>query len=415
MRILFIHQNCPAQFKYLAPRLAADRQNEVWYITREGKPSLPGVTKAEYKLARQASDKIHPYVKPFEEQVLYGQAAARAAVSVKAKGFVPDVIYCHPGWGEGLFIKDVFPDSKLLNYTEFYYNAFGADVHFEPGQKVDLDRICRIRSKNANNLMSLIACDWAISPTKWQWSQNPPELRSKISVIHDGINAEVCAPLDDAELTLPNGKVLRKGQEIVTYVSRNLEPYRGFPVYMKVLERLCRSRPNAQFVVVGGDGVSYGSPLPDKKTYREEMLKQVKIDPDRVHFLGQVPYPTFLKVLQVSSCHVYLTYPFVLSWSFLEAMSTGCVIVGSRTPPVQEVTVDRENGLLVDFFDDAEIAERVEEVLDHPDGMARIRRNARQTVLDSYQLKHCMARHTALLRDLAAGRIPPGERPPTSF
>src|SRR5690606_22736881 len=152
--------------------------------------------------------------------------------------------------------------------------------------------------------------------------------------------------------------------------------YRGFPVYMKVLERLCRSRPNAQFVVVGGDGVSYGSPLPDKKTYREELLKQVKIDPDRVHFLGQVPYPTFLKVLQVSSCHVYLTYPFVLSWSFLEAMSTGCVIVGSRTPPVQEVMVDRENGLLADFFDDAEIAERVEEVLDHPDGMARIRRNA---------------------------------------
>ncbi len=218
MRILFIHQNCPAQFKYLAPRLAADRQNEVWYITREGKPSLPGVTKAEYKLSRQATEKIHPYVKPFEEQILYGQAAARAAVSVKAKGFVPDVVFCHPGWGEGLFIKDVFPDSKLLNYTEFYYNAFGADVHFEPGQKVDLDRICRIRAKNANNLLSLAACDWAIAPTKWQWSQNPAEFRSKISVIHDGINAEVCAPIDDAELKLPNGKVLHKGQEIVTYL-----------------------------------------------------------------------------------------------------------------------------------------------------------------------------------------------------
>lgn len=413
MRILFIHQNCPAQFKYLAPRLAADPQNEVWYITREGKPNLAGVKKAEYKLARQVSEKIHPYVKPYEEHVLYGQAAARAAVSVKAKGFTPDVIYCHPGWGEGLFIKDVFPDSKLLNYTEFYYNAFGSDVHFEPGGKMDLDRICRIRAKNANNLLSLVACDWAISPTRWQWQQNPPELRSKISVIHDGINADVCAPIDNAELPLPNGKVLRKGDEVITYVSRNLEPYRGFPIYMKVVERLCKSRPNAQFVIVGGDGVSYGSALPDKKTYREELLKQVRIDPERVHFLGQVPYPTFLRVLQVSSCHVYLTYPFVLSWSFLEAMSTGCVIVGSRTPPVEEVLVDRVNGLMADFFDDAEIAERVEEVLEHPDGMAHIRRAARQTILDSYQLKHCMARHIALLKDLAAGRIPPGERPPT--
>ncbi|BBK43961.1 glycosyl transferase family 1 [Allostella vacuolata] len=412
MRILFIHQNCPAQFKYLAPRLAADRDNEVWFITREGKPNLAGVKKAEYKLARQPTEKIHPYVKPYEEQVLYGQGAARAAVSIKGKGFVPDVIYCHPGWGEGLFIKDVFPDSKLLNYTEFYYNAFGADVHFEPGAKFDLDRVCRIRAKNANNLLSLVACDWAVSPTRWQWQQNPPELRSKISVIHDGINAEVCAPVDQAELKLPDGRVLRKGDEIITYVSRNLEPYRGFPVYMKVVERLCKSRPNAHFVIVGGDGVSYGAALPDKKTYREELLKQVKIDPERVHFLGQVPYPTFLKVLQVSSCHVYLTYPFVLSWSFLEAMSTGCVIVGSRTPPVQEVVVDRENGLLVDFFDDAAIAAQVEEVLEHPDGMAHIRRAARQTVLDSYQLKHCMARHIGLLRDLAHGRMPPGEKPP---
>ena len=415
MRILFIHQNCPAQFKHLAPRLAADKQNEVWYITREGKPNLPGVKKAEYKLAREASPSIHPYVKPYEEQILYGQGVARAAVSLKSKGFAPDVIYCHPGWGEGLFVKDVYPDAKLLNYTEFYYNAFGADVHFDPEQKPDVDRICRIRAKNANNLISLIACDWAVSPTRWQWSQNPPELRSKISVIHDGINTDICAPVADAELTLPNGKTLKKGQEIITYIVRNLEPYRGFPTYMQVVERLCARRPNAQFVIVGGDGISYGAPLPDKRTYREKALSEVKIDADRVHFMGQVPYATFLKVLQVSKVHVYLTYPFVLSWSFLEAMSMGCVIVGSRTPPVQEVLVEGENGLLADFFSPVEIADRVEEVLDHPDGMQAIRDRARQTVLDRYTLKTCMARQIALLKDLAAGRIPPADRAPTSL
>jgi len=411
MRILFIHQNCPGQFRHLAPRLAADKANEVWFATKPGKPNLPGVKKVEYKVAREPSQQTHAYVRMFEEQVLFGQAVARALIGLKQRGFSPDVIYAHPGWGEAMFAKDVYPDARLLNYTEFYYNAYGSDVSFDPNQEFDIDRVCRVRSRNANNLLALVSCDWAITPTRWQWQQNPIELRDKISIIHDGINSDVCAPVEDAELTLPNGETVRRGDEVITYISRNLEPYRGFPIYMKVLERLCKRRPNARFIIVGGDGVSYGSALPNKQTYREKLLAEVSIDESRVHFLGQVPYNTFLKVLQVSKAHVYLTYPFVLSWSLLEAMSTGCLIVGSRTPPVQEVIEDGVNGVLADFFSVEEIADKVEEAIGHPDGMASLRRAARQTVLDRYTLKSCMSRQIALLKELAEGRVPPSDRP----
>ncbi|HLF58162.1 MAG TPA: glycosyltransferase family 4 protein [Alphaproteobacteria bacterium] len=406
MKIVFMHQNFPGQYKHLARMFGADGRNEVYFITKPKAIDIPGVKKLTYKLHREAQKTTHHYITPLESAVLFGQAAARALVGLKKTGFTPDVICAHPGWGESLYVKDVYPSVPLLNYFEFYYRSSGSDVGFDPEIEVSLNDNCRIRTKNTNNLLSLEGCDAGVSPTRWQRKQFPKEFLYKISLIHDGIDTEATAPDKEARLDLPNGKVLTRNDEVVTYVARNLEPYRGFPVFMRAVEEICRRRPHAQIVIVGGDGVSYGRRLPKGETYRAKALSEVKIDAARVHFLGYIPYERYLKVLKVSSAHVYLTYPFVLSWSMLEAMSAGCLIVGSDTPPVTEVLAEGKNGLLVDFFSPKQIADRVDEVLDHKDRFAILRRHARETILERYELNNCLKKHVKLIKSLADGKLP---------
>ena len=414
MRVLFIHQNMPGQYKHLARALAAKPGNDVAFITKPKKPEVPGVTKVIYKLAREPAKETHRYLQNAEAGVLHGQAAARAAYKLKEKGFTPDIICAHPGWGEALFLKDVYPNVPLLNYCEFYYQPRGSDLDFDPKRKIQLDDYARIRPKNTVQLLSVASCDWGISPTRWQKEQFPREYLNKISIIHDGVDAEVARPDPEATARLPNGIVLTPKDEVVTYVARNLEPYRGFPTFMHAVEEVCRRRPNTHFLIVGGDDVSYGARLPDGRTHREKILSEVTIDPARVHFTGRIPYDKFLRVLQVSSVHVYLTYPFVLSWSMLEAMAAECLVVGSDTAPVREVIDDGKNGLLVDFFSPKAIADRIDEVLDHKDRMQEIRRRAHRVVLQRYELKACLAKQVRLLETLAAGRRPDAGRKPSS-
>jgi glycosyltransferase involved in cell wall biosynthesis len=225
-------------------------------------------------------------------------------------------------------------------------------------------------------------------------------------VIHDGIDTQTCIPVEDKRIFLDNGLRLSRADEVVTYVSRNLEPYRGFPSFMRAAAIVSRRRPHCHFLIIGGDSVSYGRRLPKGETYRQSMLAEVDVDPTRFHFLGRVPYRRFLDCLQVSSVHVYLTFPFVLSWSMLEAMSAGCLVLGSDTPPVAEVIEDGRNGLLTDFFSPEAIAGRVDEVLDHPDRMANVRMRARETVLERYALERCLPRHLAVIEKLMNGDRP---------
>jgi len=346
----------------------------------------------------------------FEEAVLHGRAVASVAMQLRKKGFAPDIICAHSGWGESLYLKDVYPDVPLLHYCEFYFHAFGGPAHFDPSQPVTLDSLFRIRTRNIVNLLSLESCDWGVCPTRWQHAQHPAEFRDKISVIHDGINTRLCAPASDARVELPSGMTLTRKDDVVTYVARNLETVRGFPTFMRAAAELCRRRANCHVLVVGGDEVSYGPSLPEGQTYRENMLAEVTIDPDRVHFLGKVPYATYIRILQISSAHVYLTVPFVLSWSMLEAMSAGCLVIGSDTPPVTEVIEEGRNGLLVDFFDPVAVVDRVEEVLDHPDRMADMRRRARETVVERYSLTKCLPAQLKLIEDQITGRRPDADR-----
>jgi glycosyltransferase involved in cell wall biosynthesis len=310
----------------------------------------------------------------------------------------------HPGCGEALYLPDVFPGVPQIHYCEFYFHAFGGAIHFDPTEKPRIDTMARTRMRNTVNLLSLESMDWGIAPMGWQHSQYPPEFKDRISIIHDGVDTDLCRPNPAVRLKLREGMVVDRSQEIVTYIARNLEPVRGWPSFARAAAEICRRRPNCQILVVGGDGVSYSGTLPKGETYRQKLLDEVPLDPTRVHFLGRVPYPVFLRLLQVSRAHIYLTMPFVLSWSMLEAMSSECLLIGSRTAPIMEVIEDGVNGLLVDFFDVPGIVERVCEALEAGDSMQALRTRARETVLDRYALSKCLPAQAGLIEDVAAGR-----------
>ena len=329
---------------------------------------------------------------------------ARSLMLLRQEGFRPDVICVHPAWGEGLFLKDVFPDARVLSFWEFYYT--NADLDFDPEWSPTLDKRLQTRVSNATQLMSFATTDWGVSPTVWQRNQYPPPWRALISVIHDGVNTKVARPDAQAIVKLEQfGLQLTRQDEVVTYVARNLEPYRGFHVFMRALPELLRRRTNARVLVIGGDEVSYGRSPGEGQTWRQKMLAEVGADVDmrRVHFLGIVPYPLLLKIFQVSSAHVYLTYPFVLSWSMLEAMACGCLVIGSRTPPVEEVITDEVNGLLVDFFSTDQIVEKICRVLQDREALLPIRQHARQTIMERYDLHRvCLPQQLSLIGTLAS-------------
>ncbi|MBB4820025.1 glycosyltransferase involved in cell wall biosynthesis [Pseudomonas alcaligenes] len=376
MRVLFIHQNFPGQFRHLAAHLAKRDGVEVLGIGREQAPGLPGVRLLRYKPHRKASAQTHPYVRTFEDGVLHGQQVLRLLLDLKGKGYRPDVVVAHPGWGESLYVKEAFPSARLIHFCEYYYQARGADAGFDPEFPLDTNGAASIRSRNALHLLNLENCDLAITPTQWQRSVHPAAYRDAMQVIHEGIDIAGLGPDPEASLELPDGRVLKAGQPILTYVARNLEPYRGFHSFMRALPRILEAHPTCQVLVVGGDEVSYGSRPKGAANWRSKLLAENPIDLQRVHFLGKVPYATYKRVLQVSAAHIYLTYPFVLSWSLLEAMASGCLIIGSDTAPVREVIEDGRNGLLVEFFDGERIAEKALQALAEPERFQALRRQA---------------------------------------
>ena len=401
MRILFLHSNFPAQFRHLAVALAQDSNHKVVFGTTRKEGALPGVYKAIYTPSREAHPQTHHYVRTLENAVLQGQAVYRLADQLKTQSFIPDVVYAHSGWGPSLFIKDIFPKAKLLCYFEWFYHAHGSDADFDPNEPLTADDEARIRIKNAPILIDLYSCDRGLAPTYWQQQQFPPEYHNKIKVHHDGVDTQFFQPQPGAKLFLPRINLdLREVPEIVTYVARGMEPYRGFPQLIETVALLQKRRPQCHVVIVGENRVAYGRTLPDGKTYKDVMLEKVPLDLNRVHFTGLLPYPEYLQVLQASSVHLYLTRPFVLSWSMLEALSTGCLVVASHTAPVTEMIQDGVNGLLVDFFDTQAICDRIEYALDNPTQMISIRHQARETILERYDLAQLLPQHLQWIQEI---------------
>lgn len=394
MQILFLHPNFPAQFRHLAVALAKNPEHTVVFGTNRKEGELPGVHKAIYSASRSARAETHHYVRPLENAVLEGQAVYRLATQLKEKNFVPDLVFGHSGWGPTLFIKDIFPKATLLCYFEWFYHAYGSDADFDPSDPLDADSVARIRIKNAPILIDLYSCDRGLSPTHWQRQQFPPEFQSKITVRHDGVDTEYFQPQPGAKLVLPRLNLdLSQVEEIVTYVARGMEPYRGFPQFIEAIHLLQQKRPNAHTVIVGNNRVAYGKQLPQGQTYKDLMLDKFPLDLSRVHFTDLLPYSEYLQVLQASSVHVYLTRPFVLSWSMLESLAAGCLVLASNTAPVTEIIEDGVNGLLVDFFSPDRICDRICEVLDNPDRFSEIRTKARETIVERYDLAKLLPQH----------------------
>lgn len=410
MNYLFIHQNFPAQYRHVVRYLANQPGNKIYFITQPNDNAMSGVEKIVYPNDARGPINCHSYAVEIDRAIYTGATVADVCRGLRNQGFRPDLIVGHSGWGETLFVKDVFPDVPLLANFEFYYHAQGVDVGFDPEFVSLFNDPSRLRVRNAINLLAFEGADWGHAATHWQRSLYPPEMRPTISVLHEGINTEIACPDPKASFKLPeSGRVLTRRDEVVTYVARNLEPYRGFHIFMRALPQLLRRRKNAQVVIVGADGVSYGAPPPPRSTFRDMMLQELgaKLDLKRIHFVGMLDYLSYLNVLQISSAHVYLTYPFVLSWSFLEAMACGCLIIGSATPPVLEVLRDGSNGLAVDFFDYKALASRIEAALDQPEKMRALRTTARATAVNQYDLNRLqLPRWNALFDDLMAGRRP---------
>lgn len=395
MNFLFVHNNFPAQFRNLAEDLASNPSNGVAAIGAEWSRPLPGVKLQRYRMPPFDVSRTHSFARRFDAECRRAEQVLFACSALTASGFNPDYVVAHCGWGENLPLRAAFPKAKLIIYCEYFYRSEGQDVHFDSANgRYGIDGVAGLQCFNASTLIALAECDMGISPTHWQRSTYPREFHDKIQVVHEGVDLQKVRPNSLARFALAGGRQLTRDDEVVTFASRSLEPLRGFHVFLRAVPEILRRRPNAEIVIVGGEDASYGPRAPDGTTWKTFCLNEMlpELDFARVHFLERLPYDDFLTLLQISSAHVYLTYPFVLSWSLLEAMAVGCAIVASDTTPVREAIEDGRNGILVPFHDSQSIAEAVVAILAEPSRYAHLGPAARELVAERYERRNCVSR-----------------------
>lgn len=406
MNILFVHQNFPGQYKHLLPYCQAKGHTVLALGNVRPLSAFPKTYPyRHYGFDRSSGRDTDPLAVDFESKMIRARSCAAAAQKLRDEGFIPDVICTHTGWGEDLFLLDVWPTAKLIGYCEYYYNTDGFDLGFDPEYcSSDSLILQKLRGKNASILLSLQQVTVGVSPTRFQRSTYPQELRSRIRIIHDGIDTRHAKPQKDLYLEV-RGRRLSAADPVVTFVSRSLEPARGFHRFMRALPRFQELCPQAHIIIVGTSEGGYGArpDFPHKEQLLAELEGQINLD--RIYFPGRLAYADFLRLLAISSCHVYFTIPFVLSWSLLESMAAGCVVVGSDTAPVREVIRHGENGLLVDYFNPDALANQMHAVLSDPGAYASLRLAARRTVISHYDRADCLVRHHALIQDAFHGHV----------
>ena len=406
MRILFLHNNFPGQYRRIVNRLHNRKGYELLSASLASNKQPAPFKRLGYTPHRKASKDIHPAIHYTEETVVMGQAVMKTLLPVKNSGWKPDIVLSHSGWGPSLFVKDIWPDTRHLSYFEWYYQAEGSDTGFlNPKEADDYNFRMRIRMKNTAMLHDLASMDWGQCPTEYQLSTFPEIFHDRISVLHDGVDTDFFSPADNTSFTIGE-HVFRKGDPLVTYIARGMEPYRGFPQFIEAVSRLQKINPHVHVAVIGEDRVAYGAKRKDGKTWKQAALEEFQPDLTRLHFLGNQPLNVLRDVLRVSAAHVYLTVPFVLSWSMMESMSAGALLVASDTPPVRELIQDGHNGLLVPFFEPDSLAQKLSEVLDAPESYSKIRAEARKTIFARYHLSETVERYLKLIETVASGQRP---------
>ena len=407
MKIVFVHRRGAGQFRHLAGHLA-ERGAEITVVCEKPDEPVRGVRFVVHAPVGERDGTAPGHLAIADEYAQHGNRVAETLERMRRAEGEPDLVVGHIGWGGMLFVKDVLGRIPALGYCEYYFQAKGGDIGFDPREPVTIAELGRARLRNMVQRATLDGIEAGISPTAWQRSRYPAAVRPRIAVCHEGVDVEICRPDAAARFRLPNGRVLSPGDPVVTYVARDLEPYRGFPQFMRAAARIAARRKDAVFVVAGGDSVSYGRAHPSGRTWRTVMMEETGIDPARIFFLGAIEHAALVRLFQVSAAHVYLTVPFVLSWSLLEAMACGCNIVGSNTAPVAEVISDGRNGALADFWDPDAIATSVLDSLVRPEATRTRRQAARATIERRYRRGDCLARQVDILGRVATGEISAG-------
>ena len=398
MKLLFVHQNMPGQYRELVQWLAEKKEHEIVFLTQRKKPPVfEGVRTVIYKPHHVAKEKTYGLVRTWENAAGAGFGAAQAAGKLRDDGFTPEIIIGHVGWGELTFIQEIYPGVPVIGFFEYFYSTNGGPVGFDPESPVSEHAPYLMAANNTVPLVNIEVVDLGHCPTYWQRDRFPKSFHDRVYVCHDGIRTENLLPNPDVKVTLGRlDEPITCDDEIVTFMARNLETTRGFHQFMRALPIIQAARPNARFLVIGGNEVSYGGKSKHPGGLRAQMEEEVgdRVNWEMVHFLGQVPFEDYKKIIQVSSCHIYLTMPFVLSWSFLESMSMQSTIVASDVAPVREAITHGETGLLVDFFDPEAMAAQVVDLLKRPKNYAHIGPNARKHVVETYDfLTVCLPEH----------------------
>jgi len=404
MNILFVHQNFPAQFGALAEYLAREGW-EVSYATAQKQArSRNGVRIIPLSPHRDPAEGVHRFALPMERAMINAQAFANSAIRARDAGLKPDVVVAHSGWGSGTFAKAVWPDCAFVAYLEWYYQWPPTDQIGTPKKKMLEDARAQALARNAPMLLDMAAADKMICPTQFQADQFPERYRDDLTILHDGIDTLRHAPNPGATPPLPEGVTLPPDAEIVTYATRGMEPHRGFPEFMRALERLQKQRPRLHAIIAGQDRVCYGGKLAEGDSWKTRMLKDLDLDESRIHFTGSLPRKDYLRLLQASHVHTYLTVPFVLSWSLIEAMSTGCSLVASDVAPVREALLDGHSARLVDHGNIDQLATNISDLLEDRTEARALGAQARATAQQRYDAKRLMQVHKKLFSQLRPGQ-----------
>ena len=402
--LLFVHNNFPAQFRDLAQTLVA-RGVPCAAIGSETAPGVQGVRIGRYSLPRGTTAGMFSLAVRAEADLIRGRAALEMARALKEQGFDPAVIVAHSGWGEAIFLDEVFPHARRVMFSEFFYRGRGLDIGFDTEFFAHSDEAVLLgKAKNAVMALSLTDADIIVAPTAFQADALPTIFQPRVRIIHEGVDVDAILPGAAEPFTLPDGRVIAPGTPLITHINNNLEPLRGLHILARALPRLMAEVPQAEVVIFGQESPRpYGGSAPDGRTWREVCFEGLSIDPARLHMMGRAPHAQMLAALRRSTAHVYYTYPFVLSWSLIEAMASGCYVIGSDTAPVRDAITNGVNGKLLDFFDVETLSQSLIDACRDPAAAAPLRAAARATAVAKFSSRAGKAAWLGLLSDLGVG------------